>query len=108
MHILVLSAEWQPILHPSAIAPLCNYSFPVCVQLKSNDESGIRSFLFASLQFTPIASVHVANSEQLQLDSAAVAVSQAFSDADSVCSNVSISVRLQHAGHSLSLSVHVR
>lgn len=103
----MLDAVWQPIVHPSAAVPLCQYVFPVCVKLRPKDGTDLGSYLPPSLAFTPDSTLRSQYSGALGPLTAHVLVGSTTLNSDVACANISISPQLAHAGHTLSVSVHV-
>ena len=103
----MLTAEWRPIASPSAIAPLCHYTFPACLQLRPKDGTSLGSFLPPSLLFSPALSMRAQYSGAPQSSLVSVFVGSAVLLADMVCVNVTLAPQLQHAGYTLSVSISV-
>jgi hypothetical protein len=103
----VLSAEWQTLSFPSAVIPLCQYTFPVCIKLRPKDNTVFGSHLLPSLVVTPIFSLQSPYSSSRQPPPLSIFASGPALNSDIACANVTVAPQLTHAGFSLSLSFHV-
>jgi hypothetical protein len=103
----VLIAEWQPIAYPSAVIPLCQYNFPVCIKLRPKDFSSLGSYLPPSLTFTPVLALRSQYTSIMQQTPVSILVGHTTLNLDIACANITILPQLFHAGFMLSVSIHV-
>jgi hypothetical protein len=104
----VLVAEWQPILHPTSVIPLCEYIFPVCIKLLPKDSSELGSFVLPSLTVTPASALQSQYSSAPKPPHVLISVGTISLTADMACANVTILPQLFHAGYESLVSFHVR
>ena len=95
-------------MHPTAVIPLCEYIFPVCIKMLPKDSSAVGSFVLPSLTVTPASALQSKYSSAPESSHVSILVGAVSVTADVACANVTILPQLLHAGYEALVSFHVR